>query len=92
MPNEAQKLANVGAVIRAIEGELGEVTRGGAEQAASRSGRVMAPDTLKACFIGSKAHSCEMDGDNEAQALTKWQRSWNVDSPSGALAIASRKA
>ena len=71
MPDEAQKLVNVGAVIRAIEGELGEVMRGGAEQAASRSGRVMARDTLKACFIGSKAHSCEMDGGNEAQTSTK---------------------
>jgi hypothetical protein len=38
MPDEAQKLANVGAVIRAIDGlELGEVMREvGAEQAASR--------------------------------------------------------
>ena len=71
MPDEAQKLANVGAVIRAIEGELRVVMRGGAKQAASRSGRVMAPDTLKACFIGSKAHSYEMDGDNEAQTSMK---------------------
>jgi hypothetical protein len=45
MPDEVQKLANVGVVIRAIEGlELGEVMRGaGTEQAASCTGRVNGP-------------------------------------------------